>query len=146
MRHLRALLIGLLLGLATLGFLVFALFVVFVVFESTTIEEEMQRATSPDGTTDAVLMYEGGGGAAGWSYRSVYITPVGSKAEDGATAIRSSRLSRLPNETRLRRQSDSLLEVGTTLDPPELDIPFEHIPRVEDKRGEEYEVKLVPLE
>ena len=95
MRHLRALLIGLLLALATLGFLVFALFVVFVVFGSTTIEEEMQRVTSPDATTDAVLTYEGGSGAAGWSYRSAYIAPVGSKAEDGASAIRSSRLSAL---------------------------------------------------
>ena|SRR5918998_5116345 len=142
----RALLIGLLLALATLGFLVFALFVVFVVFGSTTIEEEMQRVTSPDGTTDAVLMYEGGSGAAGWSYRSAYITPVGSKAEDGASAIRSSRLSRFPDETRLRWQSDSLLEVGATLDPPELDIPFEYVPRVEDKRGKEHGVKLVPLE
>lgn len=41
MRHLRTLLIGLLLALATLGFLVFALFVVLVVFGSTTIEEEI---------------------------------------------------------------------------------------------------------
>lgn len=76
---------------------VFALFVgLAMVVGSTTIKEEMQRVTSPDDTTDVVLIYKGRGGAAGWSYRSVYITPVGSKAEDGASAIRSSRLSRLP--------------------------------------------------
>ena len=98
-----------------------------VLFGSTTVEE-LQRASSPDGGTDAVLMYEGGSGAVGWSYRSLYLTPSGAEAEDGVLAIRSSRLGR---EVQLRWQIDCLLEGGTTLD---LSIPNDYAPRAKDER------------
>ncbi len=126
MCHLRALLIVLLAALAALGFLLFGLLVgFFLLFGGTTVEEELQRVTSPDGATEAVLMYEGGGGAASWPYRGLYITQAGAESKEGELVILSSRLE---GEARLRWQSDKLLEVGTASDPSEIDTPFQYVP------------------
>lgn len=89
---------------------------------------------------DAVLVCEGGGGAVSWSYRCLCLTPTGVEAEDGKLAIKSSRLR--PETTRLRWQSEKLLEVGTVPEPSKTDTPFQYVPQAEDERGEEYEVKL----
>lgn len=42
-----------------------------------------RRVTSPDGSTDLVLTWRGGGGAAGWTEESISLEPHGAPTDDG---------------------------------------------------------------
>lgn len=63
------------------------LLAVFVIFVLGPEEEELRRVTSPDGTTDAVVYSVSGGGAAGYAYQYLYLTPAGEPAQEGELAL-----------------------------------------------------------
>ena len=111
LRRTQLLIFGLVISPVVLFVLIFV--GLLVLFGSATVEEEVQRVSSPNGGTDALLVYEGGGGAAGWSYRSLYVVPSGAEAEDGELAIRSSRLTAVFMSVEPRARSRS----GRTIPP-----------------------------
>ena len=49
---------------------------------SSELPPETRRVTSPDGRTDLVLTWRGGGGAAGWTEESVALEPHGTRTSD----------------------------------------------------------------
>jgi hypothetical protein len=63
-----------------IGALIMLLIASMIFIPSSNIEREDARVSNPSKTMDAVEVWTGGGGAAGWSYTTDYVVPHGKPA------------------------------------------------------------------